>query len=41
MVRHEINAIEARVLENIEDAVKYAQDSPLPETSEAYTDVLG
>ena len=37
----EINAIDARVLENIEDAVKYAQDSPFPVTSEAYTDVLG
>jgi len=37
----EINAIEARVFENIENAVKYAQESPLPETSEAYTDVLG
>ncbi|MBW1828245.1 MAG: thiamine pyrophosphate-dependent dehydrogenase E1 component subunit alpha [Deltaproteobacteria bacterium] len=37
----QVKAIETGVFKNIEDAIKFAQDSPLPETTEAYTDVLG
>lgn len=37
----QIKSIETRVFNEIEDAIKFAQDSPLPETTEAYTDILG
>ncbi len=37
----QIKALETRVFAKIEVAVKFAQESPFPETGEAYTDILG
>ena len=38
-MRHGLKIVEARVKAEVDDAVKFAEESPWPEASELYTDV--